>query len=199
MRLSDLAQTLALIALLENSSPVDIERPPADVPPFQPGAAHSCRYPFDDEIPFEFCDGADDDHDGPSERGAGIKILAEADELDVEMVEFVEHLEEVSNGPGDPVRGPYQQHLEAAAACVPKELIETRATSLRPGDPISVLGDDLKPRCWAIARRSWSWVSGCWSTLDTRKYKATVFISAPRSRPRHRASSSTPDPAEADS
>ena len=111
MRLCDLVETLASSALLKNSNPVDIERPPADVPPLQPGATHSCPHPFDDEVPFEFCDSADDDDEGPSERAAGIKILAEADELDVEMVELIQHFEEVADGPGDPVRGPYALFL----------------------------------------------------------------------------------------
>jgi hypothetical protein len=75
---------------------------------------------------------------------AGIEVLAEADELDVEMVELVEHFEEVAHGPGDPVRGPDQEHLEAAAARIPKQIIETRPTSFSPGDPIGVLGNDLK-------------------------------------------------------
>src|SRR5258707_10733167 len=144
MRLGDLTQALAPSALLENSNPIDFEWPPADMPSLQPCAAHSCPHPFDDEIPFEFCDGADDDHDGPPERAACIKILAEADELDVEMIEFVEHLEEVPDGSGDPVRGPDQEHLEAAAARIPKQIIETRSTSFSPGDPIGVLGNDLK-------------------------------------------------------
>jgi hypothetical protein len=144
MRFGNLTQALAPSALLENSNPVDFERSPSDVPSLQPSAAHSCPHPFDDEIPFEFCDGADDDHDGPPERAAGIKILAEADELDVEMIEFVEHLEEVPDGAGDPVGSPDQQHLEAAAARIPKELIETRPASFGPGDPIGVLGNDLE-------------------------------------------------------
>jgi hypothetical protein len=140
----DLAQTLSACALLENSDPVDIERAPADVPPLQPGATHSCPHPFDDEIAFELSDGADDDDDGPPERASGIKVLAEADELDVEMVELIQHFEEVADGPGDPVRGPDQEYLEAAAACIPKQIIEARPASLRPRDPVSVLGNDLK-------------------------------------------------------
>jgi hypothetical protein len=144
MGLGDLTQTLAPSALLENSNPIDFEWPPADMSSLQPGAAHPCPHPFDDEIPFEFCDGADDDHDGPPEWPAGIKVLWEADELDVEMVELVEHFEEVAHGPGDPVRGPDQEHLEAAAARIPKQIIETRSTSFSPGDPIGVLGNDLK-------------------------------------------------------
>jgi hypothetical protein len=132
MRLGDLTQALAPSALLENSNPIDIEWPPADMPAFQPGAAHACPHLLDDEIPFEFCDGADDDHDGSPERAAGIEVLAEADELDVEMVELVEHFEEMAHGPGDPVRGPDQEHLEAAAARIPKQIIETRPTSFHP-------------------------------------------------------------------
>ena len=111
MGLGDLAQTLASIAILEYSDPIDVEWPPADMPAFQPCATHPCSHPFDDEVPFEFCDSADDDDDGPSERAAGIKILAEADELDVEMVELIQHFEEVADGPGDPVRGPYALFL----------------------------------------------------------------------------------------
>ena len=123
MGLGDLCQVLTAIALLENSSPVDIEWPATDMPALQPCAGHSYPHPFDDEIPFEFCDGADDDHDGPSERAAGIKILAEADELDVEMVDLIQHFEEVADGPGDPVRGPDQEHLEAAASRIPKQIV----------------------------------------------------------------------------
>ena len=61
-----LTQALASSAFLKNSDPIDFEWPPADMPSLQPGAAHPCPHPFDDEVPFEFCDGADDDHDGPS-------------------------------------------------------------------------------------------------------------------------------------
>jgi hypothetical protein len=143
--LSDLSQALTAGTVLEDSDPVDVEWPPADMPAFQAGAAHPCSHPLDDEIPFEFCDGADDDHDGPPERGAGIKILAEGDELDVEMIEFVDHFEEVPDGSGDTVRGPDHEHLEAAAARIPKQIIETRSTSFSPGDPIGVLGNDLNP------------------------------------------------------
>jgi len=38
----------------------------ADMPSLQPGAAHSSPQPLDDEIAFELCDGANDDHDGSS-------------------------------------------------------------------------------------------------------------------------------------
>jgi hypothetical protein len=60
------------------------------------------------------------------------------------MIEFVEDLEEVPDGAGNPVGSPDQQHLEAAAARILKELIETRPASFGPGDPIGVLGNDLK-------------------------------------------------------
>ena len=44
--LGDLTQTLASVAFLKDSSPVDVERRAADMPAFQPGAAHSGPYPL---------------------------------------------------------------------------------------------------------------------------------------------------------
>ena len=64
----------------------------------------------------ELGDRSDDDDDGPSERATRIDALAEADELDAEAVELVQHFQEVPDGPGDPVRGPHHHHLKAAAA-----------------------------------------------------------------------------------
>jgi hypothetical protein len=46
------------------------------------------------------------------------------------VVEFIEHLEEVSDGPGDPVRSRDKQHLKTAAARIPKEFIEARCPRL---------------------------------------------------------------------
>ncbi len=40
---------------------IDIERPPANVPAFESGEAHSSPHPFDDQRAFQFGDGGDDD------------------------------------------------------------------------------------------------------------------------------------------
>jgi hypothetical protein len=144
MSFRDLAEALTSSPIPYNGNMIDVERAASDVSTLKPSPAHSCADPFDDQIPFQLGDRPDDDDDGPAQRAAGIQVLPEADELDAEMVEFVENLEEVPDGPGDPVRGPYQDHLEAAAAGIPQQVIETRAPGLGPRDPVSVLGDDLK-------------------------------------------------------
>jgi len=114
------------------------------MPALQPGAAHPCPYPFDDEVAFQFRDGADDDDDGPSQRATGIEVLPKTYELDLQMVEFIQHFEEVPDGSSDSVRGPHQDHLEPAAAGIPKQIVEARPASLGPGDAIGVLDHDLK-------------------------------------------------------
>jgi diaminopimelate decarboxylase len=43
------------------------------------------------------------------------------------VAEFIEDLEEVADGPGDPVRSLDQQHLETAATRISKEFIETHS------------------------------------------------------------------------
>src|SRR6185312_5204358 len=82
--------------------------------------------PFDDEVAFELRDRTDDNHDRAAQGAAGIEIFTEADELDVEVVELVEH------------------YLEAAAAGIAQEFIQTRAPGLGSRDPVGVLVDDGK-------------------------------------------------------
>jgi hypothetical protein len=135
---------LTTSSIPKNSSPIDIEWPATDMPSFEPGPAHTCSHPLDDEVPFEFSDSPDDDDDGPAERAAGIEVLAEADELDGQVVELIEHLKEVPDGPGDPIRSPDKNHLKAAPPGIPQQVIEARAPGFSSRYPIGILGDDLK-------------------------------------------------------
>ena len=142
--LCDVGQTVAPVAVPKNSDPVDLDWTPADMPALQPCAAHSCSHPCDDKVAFQFFDGADDDDDGPPQWATRVEVLPEADELDLQMVESIQHLEEVPDGPGDPVRSPHQHHLEAAAAGIAEQVIKARSAGLRSRDSVGVLGYDLK-------------------------------------------------------
>lgn len=66
MAAGDLAQALAVPAIAEDGITIDSDRLPSDVPSLELGPPHACADPFDDEVAFEFGDGADDDHDGPA-------------------------------------------------------------------------------------------------------------------------------------
>jgi len=57
------------------------------------------RNPFNNKVTFEFGDRTDDDDHGPAQRSAGIDVFAEAHKLNLEMIEFVPHLEEVAVWP----------------------------------------------------------------------------------------------------
>ncbi len=140
--LRQLAQTLA--GCDRGGCPaVEVERLASDVPAFELGAAHAGAHPLDDQVALQFGDRADDHHDGAAQRAARVDLLAEADELDVEPVQLVEHFEEVLHGPGDPVRSPDQHDVEAAAAGIVHQLIQTGPAGLGAADPIGVLLDDL--------------------------------------------------------
>ena len=60
-----------------------------------------------------------------AQRTARVDVLAEADVLDVEVVQLVEHLEEVPHRARDSIRGPDQDGVEAAAAGVGHDGIQT--------------------------------------------------------------------------
>ena len=91
---------------------------------FQPGAPHAGAHPFNDQAALEFGDSADDDHDSAAQRAAGVDILPERDVFDPDSIQLVQNIKEVFHRPGDPIRGPYQNHIEAAAAGIGHHLIE---------------------------------------------------------------------------
>ena len=122
---------------------IQIQRLASDVSSFELGAPHAGADSLDDQVAFELGDGSDDDHDGTAQRPAGVDVLAEADELDAEMVQFIEHIEIVLYRPGDPVRGPDQHDVELTAASFAHQLIESWPLGLGAADAIRVLGDDL--------------------------------------------------------
>src|ERR1035437_367594 len=102
MTFGDLAQTLALAAVLLDSGTVQYQRLTADVLTFEPGAPHAGAHPFDDQTAFKLSDGADDHDDGTAQRAAGVDVFPEADILDADAIQLVEHIEEVFNRSGDP-------------------------------------------------------------------------------------------------
>ena len=114
----DRAQTIALAPIAQDGLPIEIKRRPADVPAFKPCTAHSGANSFDDEVAFEFGDGSDDHHNGPSQRAVGVDVLPEADELDPETVHLVEHFQQMPGRPRNAIARPDQQDIEATAAGV---------------------------------------------------------------------------------
>ena len=142
--LGDLAQAQAAATITEDGIAIELERMTSDVAAFEPGAPHAGAHPFDDEVALEFGDHADDGDDGAAQRPAGIDLLAEADELDVEVVELVEDLEEVFHRSGDAIGSPDQDDIEAAAAGIVHQIAESRASRLGSGDVVDVLVDDLE-------------------------------------------------------
>ena len=103
MSLGDLAQTEAAAAITEDRIAIELERISSDMPAFEPGAPHAGFHSLDDQVAFELGDDTDDRDDGAAQRAARVDLLAERDELDVEVVEFVEDLEEVFHRSSDSV------------------------------------------------------------------------------------------------
>ena len=104
----DRTKAVAMAPVAQDSVTIESKRGPADVPAFEPCAAHAGTDPLDDQVAFELGDGSDDHHDGPAQRAVRIDRFTEADELDAEPVELVQHLEEVPGGAGDAIACPDQ-------------------------------------------------------------------------------------------
>ena len=62
--LCQLAQALSAFAIAQDGWTVKLEWLAADVPAFEPGAAHAGAHQLDDQVALEFSDGSDDDDNG---------------------------------------------------------------------------------------------------------------------------------------
>ena len=93
--LRQLAEALATLPIAQDGIAIESERFAPDVPAFEFGAAHSGPYTLDDQVALKLGDGSDDDDDSAAKRPAGVDLLAETDELDVEPVQLIEHIQEV--------------------------------------------------------------------------------------------------------
>jgi len=143
MCFGDLAKALALLPISMDPIVVEFQRTTSDRTAFELGPPHAGTNPLYDQAAFQFSDRSDDNYDGPSQRTAGIDLLPEADELDVQSVQIIQNIEEVPSGACDPIACPDQDNIELAAASIPHHLIKSRPLGLCPGDPIGVLVHDL--------------------------------------------------------
>lgn len=73
----DLGERHAAGAITHDGEVVDIEWAAADVTTFEFGSAHAGPHSFDNQIPLQLGDGADNDDDGAAKRAARIDALSE--------------------------------------------------------------------------------------------------------------------------
>ena len=123
MGFGDLAKTPALLAVSMDLLAVEFQRTTSDGAAFELSSPHTGTDSLDDQAAFEFSDRSDDDDDGSTQRSAGVDLLSEADELDVQPVQIVQDIEEVPSGACDAIARPDQDNIELAAASIPHHLI----------------------------------------------------------------------------
>ena len=141
--LRQLAETVAPLTVPQDSVAIKNKWFTSDVAAFELGPPHASPYSLDDEVALQFGDGSDDDHNSSAQGTTSVDLFAEADELDVEPVEFVQHFEEVPHGPGDAIGSPDQDDIEPSAAGIAHHGVESRTLSLGSTDPVGKLLDDL--------------------------------------------------------
>ena len=145
MALRQLTETLSALPILKDGRAIENKGLASDVAAFELCPPHAGPDPFDDQVALQFGDRSDDDDNSSAQRTSGIDLLAEADELDVEPVQLIEHLEEVLHRPGDTIGSPDQDDIELTPAAVPHQRIESGPLGFGPADPVRILFNDLIP------------------------------------------------------
>src|ERR1035437_4711969 len=140
--LRQLSQAVTLLAVTMVSGTIEYQSFPPDMPAFELGPPHAGSHTLDYQATLQLSDGADDDHHRPAQRPARVDLLSEADELDFQPVELIQHFEEVFHRPGYAVASPYQDEVELTAAGIAHHSFEPGSPSLRATDHVGVLFDD---------------------------------------------------------
>jgi hypothetical protein len=142
--LGQLSQAETALAILEDRFSIKNQWLAPDLPPFEPSTAHAGPDPLDDQVTFQLGDSADDDHDRPAQRTAGVDLLSEADELDVDPIQLVEDFQKMPHRTCDPIASPDQDNVELPAARIPHQIVEARPAGFNPADPVRVFSNDLE-------------------------------------------------------
>jgi hypothetical protein len=69
---------------------------------------------------------------------SGVDIFAQANELDVEMAQFVEHFQEMANASRHPIERGYKHDVEAMPPSISQQLIESRSLRSAPRNDVCV-------------------------------------------------------------
>lgn len=95
MAFGDLADTLTTLPVLLDGGLIQLKWPTTDLLAFKPRPAHAGPDTLDDERALQLGDRGDDYDEGPAQRTGSVDLLTEADELDIQPVQFIKHLEVV--------------------------------------------------------------------------------------------------------
>lgn len=109
---------MATSTVSQHALAIDISWPTADADAFHPCPPHPRFDPLDDQRAFEFSQHGDDHDERAAEKAAGVELLPLADELDMEVVEFVQHFNEVPDRTCQPIAAPHYDDIEASATSV---------------------------------------------------------------------------------
>ena len=104
--LCDRRQTVTASSIMQHTSTIDLRWTTADPDAFELGAPHAGPHSLDDQIAFQFCNRRGDDDDGTAQRAARVHLFAAGDKLNAEMIEFVQHFEEMFHRAGHAIAGP---------------------------------------------------------------------------------------------
>ncbi len=73
--LSQLAQTLTLVAIPQDADAIEVQWSASDVSAFELGAAHAGANTLDNQVAFELHNGADNHYDRPTQWAAGVDLF----------------------------------------------------------------------------------------------------------------------------
>jgi hypothetical protein len=139
VQFGQLTDAKATLAITNHSVAVHNEFPTADMLTFQFCPGRAAAHAFDNKVALQFADRADDHDHRPTQWPGGVDLCAVADELDVEMLQFIQHFQKVANAACQPIKAPDHDHIEATMAGIAQHAIQPGPAGPGAGQLVDIL------------------------------------------------------------
>jgi hypothetical protein len=106
---------------------VNVERRTTNSSAFQFRSTHSSPDALDNERALQLGNRTDNHDYRTAQRASRVDIFAQADELDVEVAQFVEHFQEMADTPCHSIESSNEHDIEAMPPSIHQQLIEARS------------------------------------------------------------------------
>jgi hypothetical protein len=144
MLFGNFRQTHSRAAVANNLRSIDLERRTTYSSTFQFRSSHPGFDSFDDQTLLELGNRTHNHDDRSTQWTGRVDIFADADELDLEVVQLVEHFQEMADISSDAVKRRNDHNVKSVSPSIRQQLIESTSFGLRAGNCVGILTHNFK-------------------------------------------------------
>jgi hypothetical protein len=171
----DLRQRLPRTAVANDLLTINVEWSTANPSSFQFRSTHASPDALDNQTSFEFGNRSNDYRQSFAKRSGSIDVLAETNEFDAQVIQFIEHFQKMPHASGHSVECSNEHNIEFVPPSIGHKLVEARALGFRAANDIAIFAHDfisaLSCHCAQIIKLRLGMLVCCaYTSIDGRSF-----------------------------